>query len=40
MSITAIIMHDLPLQLVEYVGIQAIFACLSDDVQHITSNTA
>lgn len=38
--ITAIIMHDLPLQFVEYVGIQAIFAYLSDGVKHITSNTA
>lgn len=38
--ITAIIMHDLPLQFVEYVGIRAIFAYLSDYVKHITSNTA
>ena len=38
--VAAIVMHDLPFQFVEYIGVQEIFSYLRCDVLHITRNTA
>ncbi|XP_020269358.1 zinc finger BED domain-containing protein RICESLEEPER 3-like [Asparagus officinalis] len=37
--VSAIIMHDLPFQFVEYEGIRAIFSFLCEDIKHISRNT-
>ena len=34
--VAAVVMHDLPFQFVEYIGVRAIFSYLQSDVVHIT----